>query len=119
MNDGAAELASRCRNVLRPIAGDFEGETVPDGLAEFHQLASASRAVGSYLDLRPLAAHDAARLGLQLRRARPLSVADIAPGLQHRLADVEPIALLYRDAADSLAAGILDNADAERLQLAV
>src|SRR6516165_4710093 len=31
MDDGAAELASRRRNILRPVAGDFEGEAVPHG----------------------------------------------------------------------------------------
>src|SRR5215469_4196186 len=40
VDDGAAGLASRCWNVLRPVAGDFEGEAVPHGLAEFHQLAA-------------------------------------------------------------------------------
>src|SRR6516165_943522 len=104
MDDGAAGLAPRRRNILRPVAGDFEGETVPDGLAEFHQRAGDCRAVGPHLDLRPLARDDAARLGLQLRRARSLAIADIAPGLQHRPAHVEPVALLHRDAADSLAA---------------
>jgi hypothetical protein len=39
--------------------------------------------------------------------------------LQHRLADVEPVTLLYRDAADSLATGVVNNADVERLALAV
>src|SRR5205807_1005568 len=85
VDDGAAGLASRRRNVLRPVASDLEGEAVPHGLAEFHQLAGAGRAVGSHLDLRSLAGHDTARLGLHLRRARALAVADIAPGLQHRL----------------------------------
>src|SRR5271166_1995357 len=120
VDDRAARLASRRRNVLRPVTGDLERKTVPYGLAEFHQLAGAGRAVGSDLDLRPLAGHDAARLGLYRRGARALAVADIAPGLQHRLARaVEPVALLHRDAADRLADRVLDDADALRLQLAV
>src|SRR5205085_7611063 len=64
VNDRAAELASRRRNVPRPVTGDLEREAVPHGLAEFHQLACAGCAVGSHLDLRPLAGHDAARLSL-------------------------------------------------------
>jgi len=120
VDDGAARRASRRQKVLRPVAGDLEGEAVPHGLAEFHQLAGAGRAVGSHLDLRPLARHDATRLGLHFRRARALAVADIAPGPQHRLARVlEPVALLDRDAADRLAARVLDDADAQRLQPAV
>jgi hypothetical protein len=44
----------------------------------------------------------------------------IAPGLQQRLARaVEAVTLLHRDAADRLSAGVLDDADAQRLQLAV
>jgi hypothetical protein len=90
------------------------------GLAEFHQLAGAGRAVGSHLDLRSLAGHNAARFGLHLRRARALAVADIEPSLQYRLVRVvEPVALLHRDAADHLAAGVLDDADAQRLQLVI
>ena len=72
----AAGLASYGRNVLRPVASDLEGEAVPYGLTEFYQLASACLAVRSHLDLRPLAGHDAARLGLHRRRARALAVAD-------------------------------------------
>src|SRR6266446_3148801 len=41
---------------------------------QFHQLASAGRAVGSHLDLCPLAGHDAAGLRLCVRRARALAV---------------------------------------------
>src|SRR5436190_1175906 len=119
MDDGAAKLASRCRNVLRPVTGDLEGEAVPHGLAEFHQLPGAGPAVGSHLDLRPLAGHAAARLGLHLRRARALAVAAITPGLHHRLVRlVDPITLLNRDAADRLAAEVIDDADAQRLQIA-
>ena len=82
-------------------------------LTEFHQLASAGRAVGSHLDLRPLAWHDAARLSLHRRRARALAVADVVPSLQHPLARaVKPVALLHRDATDRLAGAILDDADA-------
>ena len=120
MDDRAAGLASRHRDVLRPVARGLEREAVPYGLSELHQLAGAGRAVGPHLDLRPLAGHDAAWLGLHLRRARALVVADMAPGLQHRRARaVEPVALLHRDAADRLADGVLDDADAQRLQLAV
>src|SRR5207248_8504762 len=86
VDDGAAELASRRRNIPRPVTGDLEGEAVPHGLAEFHQLACAGCAVGSHLHLHPLAGHDAARLSLNRRGARALAVADIAPRLQHRLA---------------------------------
>jgi hypothetical protein len=43
------------RKVLRPVASDLERKAVPHELTEFHQLASAGRAVGSHLDLRPLA----------------------------------------------------------------
>src|SRR5262245_10122688 len=44
----------------------------------------------------------------------------MSPGLQYRRARaVEPVALLHRDAADRLAAGILDDADTQRLQFAV
>src|SRR6516164_3509096 len=115
------------RQGWRPAAGTsrgqspgLEGEAVPHGLTELHQLAGAGRAVGPHLDLRPLAWHDAARLVLHLRRARAVAIADVAPGLQHRLARVvKPIALLHRDAADPLAAEVLDDADAQRLQLAV
>src|SRR6266436_2665449 len=78
---------------------------------QFHQLASAGRAVGSHLDLCPLAGHDAAGLGLYVRRARALAVADVVPSLQHRLARaLEPVALLHRDAADRHSA-VLDDAD--------
>src|SRR5207248_5923240 len=66
------------------------------------------------------AGHDAARLGLNRRGARALAVADIAPRLPHRFARaVEPVALLHRDAADRLAYGVLDDADAQRLQIVV
>ena len=94
----AAGLADYGRNVLRPVASDLEREAVPHEFTEFHQLASAGRAVGSHLDLRPLAGHDAARLGLHRRRARALAVADVVPSLQHRLVRaVEPVALLHRE----------------------
>jgi len=120
VDDGAAELASHDRNVMRPVATDLEAEAVPHEFTEFHQLASAGRAVGSHLDLRPLAGHDAARLGLHRRGARALAVADVVPSLQHRLVCAgEPVALLHRDAADCLADAVLDDADAQRLQLAV
>src|SRR5207248_38236 len=66
------------------------------------------------------AGHDAARLGLNRRGARALAVADIAPRLPHRFARaVEPVALLHRDATDRLADGVLDDADAQRLQIVV
>src|SRR5204863_8038411 len=55
MDDGAAGLASRRRNVLRPVTGDLEGKAVPHRLAKVHQLAGAGRAVGPHLDLRPFA----------------------------------------------------------------
>jgi hypothetical protein len=72
------------------------------------------------LDLGPLAGDDAARLGLHRHRARALAVADVVLSLQHRLASVvEPIAILHRDAADRLADAVLDDADAQRLRLAV
>src|SRR5262245_12755117 len=58
VDHGAAELASRFRNILRPVTSDLERKTIPYGLTEFYQLAGASRAVGSHLDLRPLAGHD-------------------------------------------------------------
>src|SRR5204862_1186001 len=117
VDDRAAKLASRRRNILRPVTGDLEREAVPHGLAEFHQLAGAGRAVGSHLDLRPLAGHDAARLGIHHRGARALAVADIASSLQHRLAcAVEPVTFLHRDAADGLADGVLNDADTQRLQ---
>ena len=94
----AAGLADYGRNVLRPVASDLEREAVPHEFTEFHQLASAGRAVGSHLDLGPLAGHDAARLGLHRRRARALAVADVVPSLQHRLVRaVEPVALLHRE----------------------
>src|SRR5262249_55102970 len=123
VDDRAAGLASRRRNVLRPVTGDLEGEAVPHGLAKFHQLARASGAGGSHLDLRPLAGHQPpppARLGGASGSAGSLAVAYIAPGLQHRVAcALEPVCLLYRDAADGLADGVLDDADTQRLQLAV
>ena len=120
MDDGAAELPSPDRNVLRPVTSDLEGEAVPHGLTEFHKLAGAGRAIGSHLDLRPLAGDDAARRGLHRCRPRALAVADVVPGLQHRFVRaVEPIALLHRDAADRLADAVFDDADAQRLQLAV
>src|SRR5262249_2230597 len=54
------------------------------------------------------------------RGARALAVANIAFGLQHRLTGtIEPVSLLHRDPADRLADGVLDDADAQRLQLAV
>src|SRR5437660_8697355 len=54
------------------------------------------------------------------RRARALAVADVVSSLQHRLVRAsEPVALLHGDAADRLADGVLDDADAQRLQLAV
>src|SRR6516165_12759771 len=94
----AAGLADYGRNVLRPVASDLEREAIPHEFTEFHQLASAGRAVGSHLDLRSLAGHDAARLGLHRRRARALAVADVVPRLQHRLVRaVEPVALLHRE----------------------
>jgi hypothetical protein len=72
------------------------------------------------LDLRPLAGHDAARLGRHRSRARALTAADKASCLQHRLVRAgKPVTLLHRDAADRLANTVLDNADAQRLQLAV
>src|SRR4051794_26998351 len=115
-----AGLPSRNRNVLRPVAGGLEGKPVPDGLTEFHQLTSAGRAVGSYLDLRPLAGHDTPRLGRHRSRARALIAANVASCLQHRLTRAgKPVALLHRDAADRLTNIVLDNADAQRLQLAV
>src|SRR6516162_1531960 len=120
VDDGAAELASHDRNVVRPVAGDLKGEAVPYAFTEFHELACAGRAIGSHLDLRPLAGYDAARLGLYRRRARALAVADVIPSLQHRLVRAgEPVALLHRDAADRLSDAVLDDADAQRLQLAV
>src|SRR5262249_47293326 len=86
----------------------------------FHQLASTGCAVGSHLDLGPLAGHHATRLGLHSSRARAVAVADVVPILQHRLVRAsEPVALLHGDAADRLADGVLDDADAQRLQLAV
>src|SRR5438132_3246324 len=119
-DDGAAGLASRGRNILRPVASDLEREAVPHELIEFHQLARAGGAVGSHLDLRPLAGHDAAGLGLYVRRARPLAVAQVGPSLQHRLARaLDPVALLRRDAADRHSAGVLYDADTQRLQLVV
>src|SRR4029077_10035956 len=77
-------------------------------------------AVRSYLDLRPLAGHDPARLGRHRSRPRALTAADVASCLQHRLVRAgKPVALLHRDAADRLTNAVLDNADAQRLQLAV
>jgi hypothetical protein len=62
-----------------------------------------------------LAGHNPARLGLDRRGARAFAVADIAPGPQHCLARaIEPVSLLHRDAADRLADGVLDDADAEQ-----
>jgi len=40
VDDGAAELASHDRNVMRPIASDLEGEALPHAFTEFHQLAA-------------------------------------------------------------------------------
>src|SRR6516165_12279396 len=45
VDDGAAELASHDRNVVRPVARDLEGEAVPHEFTKFHQLASTGRAV--------------------------------------------------------------------------
>src|SRR5215831_7250857 len=120
VDDGAAELASRSRNVLGPIASDLKGEAIPHGLTEFHKVAGAGRAIGSDLDLRPFAGDDAARLGLHRPRARAFAVADVVPSQQHRLVRaVEPIPILHRDAADRLADRVLDDADAQRLQFAI
>src|SRR5215472_3449989 len=55
VDDGAAGLSSRSRNVLRPIASDLKGEAVPHGLTEFYKVAGTGRAIGSDLDLRPFA----------------------------------------------------------------
>src|SRR6516225_8984819 len=116
VDDGAAEMASHARNVVRPVVSDLEGKAVPHAFTEFHELTCAGHAVESHLDLRPLAGHDAARLGLHRRRARALAVADVIPSLQHRLVRAgEPVPLLHRDAADRLADAVLDDADAQRL----
>src|SRR3954471_19627273 len=99
-----AGLPSCNRNVPWPVAGDLEGKTVPDGFTELHQLTSAGRAVGSYLDLRPLAGHDTPRLGRHRSRARALIAADVASCLQHRL--VRPgksAAPLHRNSRRSVA----------------
>src|SRR5262245_15065068 len=118
MDDGAAELASRDRNIVRPVASNLEGEAVPYEFTEFHQLTSAGCAVGSHLDLRPLARHEATRLGLHSRRARAVAVADVVPSLQHRLVRAsEPVALLDGYSPNRLTDGVLDDADAQRLQL--
>ena len=97
-----------------------EGEAVPHGFTESHQLAGAGRAVGSHLDLRPLAGRDPTRLRCHRHCARAFALADVVPGLQRRLVRAsDPVALLHGNAADRLAYGILDNADPQRLQLAV
>ena len=120
VDNSAAGLASRDRNVPRPVASDLKGEAVPHEFTEFYQLTSAGRTVGSHLDLRPLAGDDAARLSLDRRRARTLSGADVLPSLQHRVGrTVEPVAFVNRDAADCLSDAVLDDADAQRLQFAV
>src|SRR5262249_2022485 len=94
VNDSPTGLPSRNRQALRPVAGDLERKTVPGGFTEFPQLPSAGRAVGSYLDLRPLAGHDAARLGRRRSRPRAFTAADVASCLQHRLARAgKPVAL--------------------------
>jgi hypothetical protein len=38
VDDGAAELASHDRNVVRPVASDLEGEAVPHEFTEFHKI---------------------------------------------------------------------------------
>src|SRR5436305_12143539 len=120
VDNSAAELPSRNRNVLWPVSSNLEGKTVPDEFTKSHQLASAGGAVGTNLDLRPLAGHDASRRGLYRRRAGTLAAADVVPSLQHRLVRAgEPVALLNGDAADRLTNGILDDPNAKRLQLAV
>src|SRR5215472_2081991 len=73
----AAWLATRHGHVARPVVRDLEGEAVPHGLAELHDLAGTGLAVGFDLDLRPLARRHAIGLRLHLRRARALGVADI------------------------------------------
>jgi hypothetical protein len=61
-----------------------------------------------------------ARLGLPRTPARAFAVSDVVPSLQHRLVRaVEPIPILHGDAADRFADGVLDDADAQRQQLAI
>src|ERR1043166_230759 len=76
--------------------------------------------LGLPLDPRPVPGPPTATLRLPRCRARALAVADVVPSLQHRLVRAsQPVTLLDGDAADRLADGVLDDADAQRLQLAV